>query len=292
MIGIIVGIIFFGICAFFLQGLRRVPADPPHKGVRTIWGERTTEKIDEGWNFFPIYPYWHGVVLVDMTKKNQDLLPNEIRTAEDMAEIEVAISLTWKPDEKNLIEYLNSGGESGIKNILKDIVEEAVREFAADTSRKPNTWEDAITMKKEFLAEIVAVILGKNPPISEDEINKIVLELRRGNGKLQLETLGVILNRVNVTSIKPKGKLAEAAQKEAIEKREKKAETVELNHLAERIEALKKLGFSNEQALEIVQTERGKISKTISESKWNVSPETRAMIEKIGLDLVAKILGR
>ena len=142
-------------------------------------------------------------------------------------------------------------------------------------------------MKKEFLAEIVAVILGKNPPISEDEINKIVLELRRGNGKLQLETLGVILNRVNVTSIKPKGKLAEAAQKEAIEKREKKAETVELNHLAERIEVLKKLGFSNEQALEIVQTERGKISKTISESKWNVSPETRAMIEKIGLDLVA-----
>ena len=104
-------------------------------------------------------------------------------------------------------------------------------------------------MKKEFLAEIVAVILGKNPPISEDEINKIVLELRRGNGKLQLETLGVILNRVNVTSIKPKGKLAEAAQKEAIEKRERKAETVELNHLAERIEALKNSAFQTSKRL-------------------------------------------
>ena len=104
--------------------------------------------------------------------------------------------------------------------------------------------------------------------------------------------MGIVLNRVNVTSIKPKGKLAEAAQKEAIEKREQKAETIELTHIAERIESLKKLGFSNEQSLEIIQTERGKVSKTISESKWNVSQETRAMIEKIGPDLVAKILGR
>lgn len=293
IVGIIVGIIFFIICAFFLQGLRKIPANPPHKGIRTIWGERTNEVVDEGWNFFPIYPYWHGCILVDMTKKNHDLLPDEVRTSEDMAEIEVKASLTWKPDENHLMEYLNSGGESGVKNILNDVVEEAVREFAADPNRKPNTWEDAIKMKREFLAEIVAVILGEDPKQADSqEINNITFELRRGNGKLILETLGIVLNRVNVTSIKPKGKLAEAAQKEAIEKREQKAETIELAHIAERIESLKKLGFSNEQSLEIIQTERGKVSKTISESKWNVSQETRAMIEKIGPDLVAKILGR
>ncbi|MEK7635826.1 MAG: SPFH domain-containing protein [Patescibacteria group bacterium] len=301
MIVIFVGIFIFLTGAFFLQGLRRIPADPPSRAVVTRFGRRTGYVKNEGWRFFPIYPWWGGYILVDMTKKNQDLTPREVRTAQDMAEIEVTVSLTWRPDcdfnpitsQSYLIEYLNSGGESGIKDILEDIVEEAVREFAADPNREPNTWEDAVKMKREFLAEIVAAILGRVPtqtPI--DELNTIVIQLRRGNGTLKLETLGIVLNRVNVTSIRPKGKLAEAAEKQAIEKRERLAEVIELNHVGERINALKQLGFSNEQALEIIQTERGKVKKEISESKWNVSQETRAMIEKIGPEIVAKILGR
>ncbi len=270
IMGIFIGVLIFLVGAFILQGLRRIPADPPSRAVVTRFGQRTGCIKNEGWRFFPIYPWFYGYILVDMTKKNQDLTPKEVRTAQDMAEIEVTVSLTWRPDadfnsttnQSYLLEYLNSGGEAGVKNILEDIVEEAVREFAADPNREPNTWEDAIKMKRQFLAEIVATILGRVPAqTSIADINEMVIQLRRGNGQLRLETLGIVLSRVNVTSIKPKGKLAEAAEKEAVEKREQKAEIVELTHVASRINALKELGFSNEQALEVIQTERGKVKK-------------------------------
>lgn len=292
MIAIATGILFFLAGAFFLQALRKIPADPPHKAILTIFGERTKIVKNEGWNFFWLYPWWYGYVLVNMEKKNQDLTPEEVRTAQDMAEIQVKVSLTWRPDPDNLIEYLNSGGENGVKSIIADVVTEAVREFAADPNRHPNTWEDAIKMRKEFLAEIVISILGKDPgQTPQTEIDEIVKELRRGNGTMEMETLGIILNRVNVTEIKPLGELAKAAEMMAKEERDRKGEIVELNHVAERIEAFKKLGFLNEQALEIIQTERGKVSKSITESKWNVSAETRAMIEKIGAGVIEKILG-
>lgn len=293
MFGLIAGLVFFGLGALVLQGLRKIPADPPQCAVLTIFGKRTGATKKEGWHFFPLYPWFFGYILVNMTKKNQDLTPREVRTAQDMAEIEITVSLTWQPDSENIIEYLNSGAESGVKSILEDVVEEAVREFAADATRKPNTWEDAVKMKREFLAEIVLAILGKNPAsLIKAEIDLIAMDLRRGNGKLKMETLGTILNRVNVTSIKPKGKLADAAQREATEQRERKAETIELEHVAERIKALKKLGLSNEQALEIIQTERGKVTKSINETKWNISQETRAMIKKIGPEIVASIFGK
>lgn len=294
MTATIAGVLFFLAGALFLQALRKIPADPPHKGVRTIWGKRKEDSIeDEGWGLFPLFPWWHGYVLVNMEKKNQDLTPEEVRTAQDMAEIQVKVSLTWRPAPNNLLEYLNSGGENGVKSIIADVVTEAVREFAADPSREPNTWEDAIKMRKEFLAEIVLSILGKDPgQTPQDEIDEIIRELRRGNGTMEMETLGIILNRVNITEIKPRGKLAEAAEMMAKEERDRKGEEVELKHVATQITKLKELGFSNEQALEIIQTERGKVTKEIKESKWNVSQETRAMIEKIGPEIVAQIFQR
>ncbi len=301
LIGLGIGMVIFLVGAFFLQGLRRIPAEPPHKAVVTILGKRTGAVKNEGWRFFPLFPWWYGYINIDITKKNQDLIPREVRTSDDMAEIEVAVSLTWQPDatinqqteQSYLIEYLNSGGENGVKNIFEDVVEEAVRELAANPHERPFTWEEAVKMKEVFLARIVASILGREiSDIPEGELKEIARDLRRGNGKLKLETLGIILSRLNVTSIRPKGKLAEAAEMMAKEERDRKAEVVELNHVAERINALKTLGFSNEQALEVIQTERGKVKKEIKESKWNISPETRAMIEKIGPELVANILRR
>ncbi len=293
----IIGIGVFLVGGFFLQALRKIPADPPHKAIITLFGKRTGKIKNEGWGFFPLYPWLCGYIPINMEKKNQDLIPREVRTAEDMAEIEVAVSLTWRPDsdigpdvQSYLIEYLNSGGENGVKSIIDDVVEEAIREFAADPTRMPNTWEDAVKMRKEFLAEIVISILGKDPSqTSQQEINEITAELRRGNGKMKLETLGIVLNRVNITHIQPKGKLAEAAELEAKEKRERKAEIIELDHVSDRIKKLRKLGFANEQALEIIQTERGKVQKNINESKLNISPETREMIEKIGPEIISMI---
>ena len=89
------------------------------------------------------------------------------------------------------------------------------------------------------------------------------------------------------------GKFAEAADLEVKEEMERKAETLEIQHVADTIDRLKKqLGISNEIALEILQTERGKVVKNISENKWNISPETRAMIEKIAPEMLAGFLSK
>ena len=88
--------------------------------------------------------------------------------------------------------------------------------------------------------------------------------------------------------------MAKKADAQAMEQEERDAEGLELNFIEERIEKLmgKPFYYSREQAQELVQTERGKVAKTINESKWNIAPETREMIEKIVPDMTAKILGR
>jgi len=273
----IIALVVFFIGALILQGLRRIPADPPHKAVVTWFGKRTGEVKDEGWKFFFLYPFVTGAVLVDMTKKNQDLSPENVRTSDDMAEINIKVSVTWKPDEKRLIEYLNSGGEAGVNNILSDMVKTSVRELAANPEEHPFTWEEAVKMRDVFIAKIVAVIIGaeENP----EQLKSIAADLRRGNGDIRISTLGIILSRLNITSIKPTGKLAETAEMVASERRQRDAEIVELDHVAERTkelaEKLVNLGSTPQQALEraleVVQTERKKISKDVKEIEF--SPE-------------------
>jgi len=273
----IIALVVFFIGALILQGLRRIPADPPHKAVVTWFGKRTGEVKDEGWKFFFLYPFVTGAVLVDMTKKNQDLSPENVRTSDDMAEINIKVSVTWKPDEKRLIEYLNSGGEAGVNNILSDMVKTSVRELAANPEEHPFTWEEAVKMRDVFIAKIIAVIIGaeENP----EQLKSIAADLRRGNGDIRISTLGIILSRLNITSIKPTGKLAETAEMVASERRQRDAEIVELDHVAERTkelaEKLVNLGSTPQQALEraleVVQTERKKISKDVKEIKF--SPE-------------------
>jgi hypothetical protein len=120
---------------------------------------------------------------------------------------------------------------------------------------------------------------------------KIINDIRNGNGKQPIPHLGIELNRLNIGEIKATGKYGESLELKAKEDRERKAEVLEIQHVSDTIQRLKRqLGVSNEQALEILQTERGKVTKNISESKWNISPETRAMIEKIAPEVLAGFL--
>src|SRR3989344_14558 len=136
--------------AFLLQGLRKISADPPNKAVLTIWGERKHIVKNEGWRFFPLYPWLHGFIQVKVTKVDQDL-PEEVVRTPDLAGLSVSVSITCTPDseidgeshELPLIEFLNSGGERGVKNILADIMRERLREWAISTKEGPQTSNDA-----------------------------------------------------------------------------------------------------------------------------------------------------
>lgn len=352
-----IGLFFLGMGAFFLQGLRKIPADPPHKAVVTILGERTKAVKNEGWRFFPLFPYLYSYILVRVTKVNHDLPPQLVRTP-DLAELEIPISLTWTPvgdelkDENNesvsgLINYLNAGGENGVKEILDDIVRERLREWAMSKIEGPQTWEEALNAREEAVSILVKSIVGdrlepihaeiptaillrfydsqtnnfreRKVPGERDERDwpllkkyldsltpekkgKLIEEtakrkknitcIRQGNGNQILPQLGIRLNRLNIDEIKPKGELARSAERMVTEQQEMEGDKIRIKNIIDRIDELKKLGFSSEQALEVIQTEKGKVTKQISESKWNLSQETRAMIEKIAPDLLTKILAK
>jgi len=274
LVGLIFTFLFFVILGVVLQGLRKIPAEPPTKAVVTRLGQRTGGVKKEGWRFFLFYPFLNGYIPVNVEKKNFDFEPHDVRTP-DMAEIEMKVHVTFSPDSSSgtqLIAYLNSGGEDGVKDILEDIIMESVREFAVNPDHEPKNWEMAVKMDKHFLAEIVASMLGidhKNPENSQ-MMADVTRELRRGNGNMKLETLGIIIHRVNVVSIRPKGELAKNAEKVANEVKEREAEMIELEHIREQVKRMvAELGIKPEKALEIIQTERNKVIKTIEERNMN-----------------------
>lgn len=272
---------------FILQSLRKIPAQPPHKGILIIWGKRQETIKDEGWNSFPLYPWWHGFIPINVTKVNQDLPEQLVRTP-DRAESGIPISLTWTPDKndpKSLIEFLNTGGENGIKTILEDIVRERLREWAFSIDEGPKDWQELMGAREEAVAILLKAIVGEEltaiPPLAQsiptsiwlkyfisphktlteneqkvagknwenvdellhplqpDEVEKIkkAVEDRRkeiklaqqGNGNFAFSQLGIILNRLNIGEIKPKGDLAKVAELEARETQERKGEIFEVD---------------------------------------------------------------
>lgn len=266
--------------SFILQGLRRIPAEPPHIAVVTIFGERTRQIKKEGWRFFPLYPYWYGCITIDMTKKNQDLPPQIVRTR-DLAELEISVSLTWTPNEDYAIEYLNHGDENGVKNILADMVRERLREWAISIDRGPKDWEEALRAQDEATAMLIREIAGWQN-LSKKEQEEIIRKIRLGDGVQPIPQLGITLNRLNIGEIRPKGELARAAELMVKEQREREGEKVELSHALERVkEIMEKLGCSYTQAIELFQTERGKVAKKINEIKGSVSDDVRKAIEQI-----------
>ena len=276
---IILGVLLLIVGGLTLQALKNIPAEPPTVAVVTFLGERLKKNgkpiiKKEGWRLFWLYPWLYGYVPVEVVKIDQDLKPQDVRTSQDKAEISITTKLTWKPDKENLIQYLDSGGKKNIMDILEDVVAEAVRELATNPNKEPKTWEQAVAMKRIFLAEIVSVILGRNPSsISAAEIDEIATNLRRGNGNQKIESLGIILDRVNITEVKPKNpKLADAADESAIEKRQKVAEKIEIQTVKElAAELVAELKIDPKTALEIIQTERKKVTKNIQENKYDVA---------------------
>ncbi len=119
---------------------------------------------------------------------------------------------------------------------------------------------------------------------------EIIQKLRQGDGYFYKKSLGITLNRFTINTVRPHGKTAAAADAIVTEIYEQQADETEIKNVLARIkELMDSLGISAEQALEVVQTERGKVVKSIQEGKFNISPETRAMIEKLSPDLLTAL---
>lgn len=262
ILNILLAAMFIGAAVIlFFVFLRTIPAAPPHVVLVTIWGERIPKIKKEGKRLFAkFFPFYYDGIPVNVEKKNKDFLPKDVWSKE-RAEMLMEISVTWTPDSdignpQNLREYINTGGKEGVETILDDIIEENAREFASEKG-----WEECMKMKKELAAFLIEQLTGRTGP-------EIIQELRRGNGVEKIPSLGIVLNRFNVGRVRPLGKLAEAAEKIAIEERERDSEIVELRHVKDRAKEIRdELEISGKDALEVVQTERGKVKKEIKEFK-------------------------
>ena len=320
---------------FIVNGIKMIPANPPHKGILVFLGKRQEIVLDEGWNFIPICPLIFNFILIKVEKVVQDL-PEQIVRTPDLAEIGVKVSLTWVPGTeaeygKSLINYLNTGGEQGVKNNLFDMIEARLRTWAASNQEGPSDWIEAMASKGEALAVLLKAIFGDSlPKIDSDipttvwmkffskpkrkpskneidmgwsskdgkweglqkefgelspedqktlqsqvekrmEIVKTIEEgipnIEEGEKKFSQSAMGVTFLRFTVNEVSVRGQTAKAAELEAKEEQEARAERTELKNVSERIQDLRKenSGMSIEEAVRIVQTERGKISKSVIE---------------------------
>lgn len=147
---------------FFYNSIREIPADPPYVGVLTILRKRKRIVLNEGFRFFPFYPWLTDFIPVEITKINQDLPEQLIRTP-DRAEVGIDVSITWQPEYRNaeyLINFLNSGGRNKVGDILEDIIQDRLRSWALSEIEGPANWQEAMASSDEAIAILLKAILG------------------------------------------------------------------------------------------------------------------------------------
>jgi regulator of protease activity HflC (stomatin/prohibitin superfamily) len=216
---IVLALILFGVYA----GLVRIM--PVHKGVLQILGTRTDTVFNEGWVW--VFPWVCSIYSVDMHEITFEVRIPRVFTPDDQAEMEATIKVTYLPNEKNLIKYIN------VKNhqeMLTGKIEEAVRSFP-NKPAGPRVWRAAVKMTDEFGAAILAAI-GK----------------QEGDGSTTVPDVGVVVSRLNVVSIQPNAALREALGKIGKETAEREAEGIQATTTAVWIRSfLGMLGLSPEQ---------------------------------------------
>lgn len=134
-----------------------------------------------------------------------------------------------------------------------------------------------------------------------DERWDLVKKVRHGNGTQKIDTLGITLNRYNIGKIRVNEKLEEALQKRTVEKAEAEAEKIELDNIKIRIFELMfehneegkpktgtdgkyiRTGISEQAAIELIQSERGKVPKKISVERKELS------LDKVTLEMISTL---
>lgn len=333
--------------AFVLQGLRKIPASPPYKGQATWLGKRVPGKFyNEGWGFFPLYPYLVGFILVKVERITFEIVSEKTRTL-DRAESRIPVFLTIRPIPELLTNYIDSGQEEGVKLQITGKVLERIREWAMGPEEGPSDWIElnqshmeatSVLVKKiasnsltpipeyaqpvptwiwlRYSAQPQPTVFLKNElPWAENNWQRVrdvlteiehvygpagiheleiavgkrrqeIEALRTGTGKIVLDDLGVMLERLNLGDIDVLGEVGKKAEQTAKEVQERQAEVLELEHFIERIKALMVLppegpGLTREQALEQVQLSLGKTTKVIDAKTISFDQPTAEVIGAI-----------
>lgn len=158
---------FVIIGAFVLQGLKKITASPPHKGQATFLGKKIEKVYNEGWGFFPFFPFLVGFIPIKVARITF-LVVSEKTLTPDGAESRVPVTLTIRPLPEKLIAYIDSGEEEGVKEQLTGKIIERLREWVMDNEAGPATWLELNHSNLEAASVLVKQIAGELLPLVPD----------------------------------------------------------------------------------------------------------------------------
>lgn len=172
--GIIAFLILTGL--FFMNALKKIPPEPPHKGVLVFLGKRqTNEVLDEGWRILPCRPFLFNYIRIPVEKVTTTFGPQKVRTP-DGSVISTSEAVIWQPGIENMPEsytkFLNSGGHKGVVEILEKRVEDRVKTWATSNQEGPSTWREAQGLRDDAHAVLAKALLGA-PPLTKVDIQII-----------------------------------------------------------------------------------------------------------------------
>lgn len=151
------------------------------------------------------------------------------------------------------------------------------------TPNEKNKWEkDNWVLVREKCVEIEKNF-GRGPlenlrGVLEDRKKKAGM-LRTGVGRLIMPDLGIIVERLNIGDIDVLGEVGKQAEGEAKEEQERQAEEKEIKFVKKRVrELMDEFNLSAHEALEAVQIERKKITKSVDKKEISLDATTLGVV--------------
>lgn len=146
-----IGTITFGtLCdAFWLQGLRKIPADPPQRAIPMFWGafiDADNGGISlkkAGWTFFPFCGFLFDYVLFDASQIKFEMDNVEERTP-DSGTVSVNLFFTYGIDQQHPVRFIQAGDKEVVETKLSKRADARLREWITSSNEGPLTWTEAL----------------------------------------------------------------------------------------------------------------------------------------------------
>jgi regulator of protease activity HflC (stomatin/prohibitin superfamily) len=278
-----------------VQGFKRLPELPHMYAVLNfnkylLEGGYILEDMDHepsrpielhagGLAFFFLYPWARKPKIFYMGSKQYEFEIANVVTNADKIPNGITMEVKWRIDPKRLFWFLKNCGEisgdeatdanfNSIQKLLVNNITSAVRNLAADENEQPQTWQEASQASDNFIKKVIASLDSNSEP-GESDIDRA----KKGDLRCEIYSLGIVLEKVNITKVTVDSQISDiqkdiaaAKGQKQVEEAQREAETIELNHVIQMVKkTTEETGLSPKDAATLVQTERGKVRKTIYE---------------------------
>lgn len=231
-----------------LIGIIIIGNNPTSIGVVTKWGERLWKEdsagnpiivyLTEGWNWLFLRWIVYDVILISMIKREHDF-PIITLITPDNGTTDTGRSFAYIPSKVHAINYLNLGNNQKARDAMviewfENILDSELRQWAMDPTNGPKTWEELIAGKDETVKMLMGKIVGR--VLSDDELRNVIA----GRSNILVETMGIEIIRLNLTTMTPFGPVYEASVAKDTEKKERASEVYEVGTDLQKAKLLQK----------------------------------------------------